>query len=378
MADDRGADERGADEMLADGAARTGAAAWGGTIPITLITGFLGSGKTTLINALLKDERLTDTAVIVNEFGEIGLDHLLVESAFDQMVLMDNGCLCCTVRGDLIDTLSGLMDKVEAGTVPPFFRVMIETTGLADPAPVAQTLLSDDATAARFSLQAIVTTVDGVNGAATLQTYDEARAQAALADLVLVTKADSAQADVAGVMAAVKAINPGAPITVVAQGALDPARIIAATGSDPATIAAHAHAADHAPAPGHASGHAHDHDGDDAHDGHGHTVHRFNIASASIIIDEPLDFSTLTGWLEWLTALRGPDVLRIKGLVAVAGCAGPVLVQGVQHVFYPPRQLADWPDDDRRSRVVIIARDIPPAALAASLDAFRQAERRAA
>ncbi len=342
-------------------------------IPVTIITGFLGSGKTTILNRLLRDKRLTDTAVIVNEFGEIGIDHLLVESALDQIVLMDNGCLCCTVRGALVDTLEDLLRRVREGKIPAFREVMIETTGLADPGPIIQSLITDAAMARDFSLRGIVATVDGVSGAATLEEFDEARAQAAMADLLLVTKADMAEARVEDVTQSLKALNPGAEIHLVRNGEVDPALVLSLKGADGVpgelqTAEAAAHGA------GQARDHVHTHQRpgghgspDHVHESHGHN---WNIQSASIIIDEPLDWSVVSGWLEWITALRGPDILRIKGLISVAGLDGPVLVHGVQQVFHPPRMLAAWPGDDRRSRIIIIARDIPEKALRQSLPTF--------
>ena len=324
------------------------------TIPLTILTGFLGSGKTTVLNNLLRDPRLTDTAVIVNEFGEIGLDHLLVESALDDMVLMDNGCLCCSIRGDLVDTLNELLTKADAGEVPPFSRVVVETTGLADPAPIAQTLVGDDGVAERFKLHAIVTTVDGVNGADTLLEYDEARCQAAMADLLLVTKTDLDEARPFHVAAALRALNPEAAVHFVEGGGVDPDLLL-----DPGLGAVHSAAI----APEAGGGHGHDH-------AHNHAGHGWNIQSASIVLDGPVPWDRLAAWLDWLTAMRGADVLRIKGLVSVEGFDGPVLVHGVQHVFSPPQALADWPDADRRSRIVVIARDIPEAAIRASLDRF--------
>lgn len=340
------------------------------TIPLTVLTGFLGSGKTTVLNRLLQDPRLTDTAVIVNEFGEIGLDHLLVESALDDMVLMDNGCLCCSIRGDLVDTLTDLGKRAAGGEIPPFSRVIVETTGLADPAPIAQTLVSDDRISDRFRLHAIVTTVDAVNGADTLGEYEEARAQAAMADLLLVTKTDLAEAG--AVRAALRALNPDAPILAVVGGAVDPEVLLdpelgalrsAAIAPEASDASAQAH--------GHKHGSAHDHG--DGHTHH-HGDHGWAIQSASIVLDRPVPWRRLAAWLEWMTALRGADVLRVKGIVAVEGEEGPVLLHGVQHVFSPPRILSDWPDDDRRSRLVVIARDIPERAIRASLDRFLAAD----
>lgn len=326
-------------------------------IPVTIITGFLGSGKTTILNHLLRDPRLTDTAVIVNEFGEIGLDHLLVESAIDQIVLMDNGCLCCSVRGDLVDTLEDLLRRVDDGSIQEFKQVMIETTGLAEPAPIVQTLVTDEAIADRFELNGIVTAVDSMVGVETLATYDEARCQVAMADILLLTKTDMKDANEEGTRKALHDLNPQAEVILAENGGVDP-EILLNIGADNLSSAT-------AVAP-----HVHHHDD--------HGSHIWNIHSASIVFDEPLPWSLVSEWLEWLTALRGPDVLRIKGLLRIEGFDGPVLIHGVQHVFHPPQVLSDWPDSDTRSRLVLITRDIPESALRASLEAFKRNFKRAA
>ena len=344
-------------------------------LPVTIMTGFLGSGKTTVLNHLLHHPGLERTAVIVNEFGEIGLDHLLVESALDQMVLMDNGCLCCSVRGDLVDTLADLMRRVSDGTVPPFERVMIETTGLADPAPIAQTLVTDEATAERFHLNAIVATVDAVNGVDTLQEYDEARSQVAMADLILLTKADMSEAQLATTRSAVRGLNPNARLVAVENGDVSPEIVLSPgeAGWSVAVSGGQVGAADTESATGaaslasHGSHSHHDHD-----HGHEHGGHVWNIGSASIVLDAPVTWDALARWLDWMTAMRGPDILRIKGLVRVQGFEGPVLVHGVQHVFHEPRELADWPGGDTRSRIVVIARDVPESAIRRSLQVFTE------
>jgi G3E family GTPase len=342
-------------------------------MPITILTGFLGSGKTTVLNRLLRDPRLNDTAVIVNEFGEIGLDHLLVEKAIDQMVLLDNGCLCCSVRGDLADTLIDLVTRAERGDIPGFSQVMVETTGLADPGPIVETVTADEELAKRFRVKAIVATVDAVSGVSTLDRHDEARAQVAMADLVLVTKIDLPDARPADAEAAVAALNPHAPRLRTAGGAVDPAVVLGVEAMTPPPL--------HCPVCG--SDHDHGHDVDHGH-GHGAAAHHhhahgngWNIASASILIDRPLPWEMVAGWLEWVSALRGADLLRVKGILAIEGQPGPVLVQAVQTTFSPPVVLPDWPAGDTRSRIVLIARDIPAEALRASFDAFACQERAA-
>ena len=316
-------------------------------LPVTIISGFLGSGKSTVLNALLRNPELSDTAVIVNEFGEIGLDHLLVESALDEMILLDNGCLCCSVRGDLADTLADLLRRVNEGRIPRFQRVMVETTGLADPAPIVKTLISHEATAARYVPSHIVTTVDAVTGLDTLKQCREARSQVAMADLLIVTKSDMAEADVPNVSRAARSLNPNAAIEIADRGEIDPTLLF----DDRSQIDIAALCSGIAP------------DGSE-------TPHLWDIRSVSIVLEAALPWSALTAWLEWLVSMRGPDILRIKGLLRVQGYDGPVLVQGVQHVFHTPVALPEWPDDDQRSRIVIIARDIPETALRESLAKF--------
>lgn len=330
--------------------------------PVIVLSGFLGSGKTTLLNRLLRDPRLTDTAVIVNEFGTIGLDHLLVESAYDDMVLMDNGCLCCSVRGDLGDTLRELDRRAATGEIPNFGRVMIETTGLADPSPIAQTLMLDDVIAQSFMLQGVLATVDGLHGAETLLAFSEARSQVAVADLLVLTKSDLLAPGATRLMElteAIRSLNRHAPILRADHGALNPAVLLELDAARVVVPEAHEHGAQQC-----ADNHGH-------HHAHTHAIGK--IETATLIFDGPQDWNDLAGWLEWIIALRGPDILRIKGILAVTGQPGPVLVHGVQHVFSPPRVLPNWPDSDHRSRLVVIARDVPAQALIASWTGWRSA-----
>ncbi len=332
-------------------------------IPVFVVTGFLGSGKTTLLNRLVRHDGMADTAVIVNEFGEVGLDHLLVESAFDNAVLLASGCLCCTVRGDLVDTLGDLAAKRDSGEVPEFARVVIETTGLADPAPVLQTLMSEPTVTARYRLAGAVTTVDALHGAGQLDEHPESLKQAAVADVVVLTKTDAAPPDaVERMRARLGEISPGSPILEVVMGDIDPDRLFGGIG----VADEFGDRLQRIEAGTEADPHLHHH-----HDNAGLDVNRHDdrIAAVAVIRDRPLDWSAVTTWLQSVASLRGADLLRVKGIVNVAGIDGPVVVHGVQHVFDPPRRLDRWPDDDHRTRIVLIARDLDGAGLDAALDA---------
>jgi G3E family GTPase len=311
-----------------------------------LITGFLGSGKTTLLNRLLRHPGMSDTAVIVNEFGEVGLDHLLIETALDSAVLLKSGCLCCTLRGDLVDTLTSLFDRRMRGEVPAFRRVLIETTGLADPAPILHALMADRAVTRHYRMDHVITTVDAVNALGQLTQHYESAKQAALADRLVLTKSDIASpADIAAVTAALRVLNPEAPIMRVVHGAIEPDALFGASGERRAF---------HAPGI-----EPHEHD----------RPHHHGIASFCLAHDEPLPWPCFAHWLESLASLRGPDLLRVKGIVHVRDRSRPVVVHAVQHVLHPPRELQDWPDADRRSRIVFITRDIAEAALKKSFRA---------
>jgi G3E family GTPase len=337
-------------------------------VPVTVLTGFLGSGKTTVLNHVLKQPGMAATAVIVNEFGEIGLDHLLVESATDDVVLLNSGCLCCTVRSDIADTLLDLFVGRANGKLPDFVRVVIETTGLADPAPVLHTLISDPLVAARYALDGVVTTVDAVNGAATLDRQTEALKQAAVADRLLLTKTDVADATSTAVLRArLKVLNPSAPIIAAAQGAVDPALLFNLGFYDPTTksVDVQRWLRDEAFA-------GHDHD----HDDEGHDVNRHDerIRAFCITRDRPISWAALSTWLDALATMRGDDLLRLKAIVALSDRPDePVVVHGVQHVFHPPVLLPSWPSDDRRTRMVFITRDLPRASIEKTLAAFEEA-----
>ena len=340
-------------------------------IPVTLLTGFLGSGKTTVLNHVLKQPGMAATAVIVNEFGEIGLDHLLVERSSEDVVLLNSGCLCCTVRGDIIDTLTNLfVDRVK-GKVPFFTRVAIETTGLADPAPILHTLMTDPIVAARYVLDGVVTTVDAVNGAGSLDRQPEAVKQAAVADRLLLTKTDIAEPGARqAIEARLKELNPSAAIVSVAQGAIDSALLFNIGFYDPTTksldvrrwLRDESFEGDH----GQDVGHGHEHPDVNRHDD--------RIRAFCITREQPISWAALSTWLDGLAAMRGDDLLRLKAIVALSDRPDqPVVLHGVQHLFHPPVLLPEWPSEDRRTRMVFITRDLPRETIETTLAAFEEA-----
>lgn len=338
-------------------------------IPVTVLTGFLGSGKTTLLNHLLAQPDLADTAVLINEFGAVGLDHLLVRQVAEDVVLLQSGCLCCTVRGDLVEGMRDLFIKRVRGEIPEFNRMVIETTGLADPAPIIHTLMTDPLISGRYKLDGIVATVDAVNGSRTLDAQAEAVKQAAMADRLVLTKADIADpVEVEVLRARLRRLNPAAPIIVAANGVLDPSAILDAglfnPGSKIPDVAgwlneeayrAHQHAH-----------HDHHHHDPNRHDAH---IQAF-VFSAS----EPVSWTALAFALELMISSRGENLLRIKGIVNARESADPLAIHGVQHVFHPPAPLPGWPDDDRRTRIVFITRDLSRQAVEELLNGILSAD----
>jgi G3E family GTPase len=346
--------------------------AGGPLIPVSLLTGFLGSGKTTVLNKLLPRAEFARTVVVINEFGEIGLDHELVESSTEDMVLLKSGCLCCTIRGDLVDTLRGLMARRIGGGIAAFDRVLIETTGLADPAPILHTLMSDLAIASSYRLDGVITTVDAATGDATLDRQIESVKQAAVADRLLLTKTDLVSPkESAALFDRLCRLNPAAPITIVRNGDVDPARILNAGLYNPETKSldvqrwlkaeAYAPSADHHAHAHHGHGHVHKHD-INRHDEH--------IKAVCLTVDRPIPASAFDTWLGLLLAMKGPDILRVKGIVNIAGFDGPLVIHGVQHVFHPPLQMKKWPSADQRTRIVFITRDLDESALRDTLKMF--------
>lgn len=323
-----------------------------GKLPITLITGFLGSGKTTLLAHLLKHEGMNRAAVVINEIGEIGIDHDLVEVSSENITLLANGCICCTVRTDLQETLRELFGKRRAGQIPDFDRVIVETTGLADPAPVVQTLVSDTMLSAHYRLDGIITLVDALNGPAQIDTQPEAQKQVALADRILVTKTDLvAAAQVDDLMARITAINQSATIRTVLNGEIDPSEV---TGIGLTSSRAGPHTLRFL-------GESREPGGSLVFPGQPPrppvSGHMANIQTLSMRFDKPFSWTAFSAAMELLTSMRGADLLRVKGIVNVDG--QPMVVQCVQHIFHPPVTLDQWPSADTGTRLVFITRNIP-------------------
>jgi G3E family GTPase len=313
--------------------------------PVTVVTGFLGSGKTTLLGRVLTEPAMANTAVLVNEFGEVGLDHHLLRRVEERTVLLGSGCVCCTTREDLVGALLELLDLDQRGEIPGLDRVVVETTGLADPAPILHTIYADPVLQHHFSVDLVLTTVDAVHGALHLNRNPESVKQVAAADKIVVTKTDIAEpASRRGLMSRLGTINPSARIFEAAFGEVDVEELFRPDGAG-------AHAAPHVVESGD------DHDVGDTH-------------SVSVTFDGAVDWTAFGIWFSMLLNARGEDVLRVKGLLDV-GEAGPVVINGVQHTIHPPEHLDEWPDEDHRSRIVFITRRIHPEELLGSLLAFR-------
>lgn len=293
-----------------------------------MVTGFLGAGKTTLLRRFLSSPDGAGTAVIVNEFGAVGIDDVLVRGSADETILLGNGCVCCITRSDLQLALRRLIFDREHGTVPPFGRVVIETSGLADPGPILQTFSTDRALGGEFHIDVVLAVVDAVSGEANLETAAEARKQVILADRLVISKTDlSEPAAVERLTRRLRALNLRAAIDIAIAGALDPDRMIAPVAAERSGFVAEAE-------------------------------HSDGIASFVIEMAEPIEWPTFARTMETLTALRGADLLRLKGLLNIAGCRGPVVIQYVQHLAHPPVELETWPDANRKSRMVFITRKI--------------------
>ena len=319
-------------------------------VPVHVVTGFLGSGKSTLLGRLLRHPGMADSAVIVNEFGEVGIDHALVETAFEDAVLMRSGCLCCTLRGDLVDTLCELARRVDAGELPAFARVLVETTGLADPGPILRTLMNEPLLTERYRAGFVVATVDALHAVGQHEAQAEFARQVAVADRIVVTKTDlSSGADRLRTVDLVRAMNPAALLLEVVSGAVEPAALLGtlSEAADARTDGLERWAALTTTRSRHGRGHGHDHGG-----------HSADVKAWCLHHDQPLEWARVRRWLQSVVALRGDRLLRVKGLVNAAGESGPIAVHAVQHVLHRPVRLGRWPDDDRRTRLVLITRSL--------------------
>ena len=329
-----------------------------GRVPIIIVTGFLGSGKTTLLNHLLREPALCDAAVLVNEFGEIGLDHQWIEAIAQNTVLLASGCVCCTIRDDLRSAVLELQARRACGAIPPYRRLVIETTGLADPAPIIATFMSDPELRYHYRVALVIATVDAVNGLAQLSTHDESLKQVAVADRIVITKSDLVEPlSTAKLRQRLTAINPVAEMVIAIGGAVKAEQLL----SGDVDIQAHRdgevarwQAAAIGPALPTYSRHADD------------------ISAFAVVVTEPLDWIAFGIWLTMLLHCHGRKVLRVKGMLQVRGVDVPVVINGVQHLVHPPLHLARWPDHDRRSRIVFIVQGLARATIEHSLATFNR------
>ena len=311
--------------------------------PVTIVTGFLGSGKTTLLGRALSEPSMANTAVLVNEFGEVGLDHHLLRRVDERTILLGSGCVCCTTREDLVSALMELLDMDQRGEIPRLDRVVVETTGLADPSPILHTIFADPVLQHHFSVDLVLTTVDAVNGDLHLDRNPESVKQVTAADKIVVTKTDIAEpSSVRGLISRLRKINPSARVIEASFGEVDVEELFHPDGTHSAHLAGEV--------------------------GHPHDVS--DTYSVSVTFDGAIDWTAFGIWFSMLLHARGEDVLRVKGLLDV-GEAGPVVLNGVQHIIHPPEHLDAWPDEDHRTRIIFIMKRIRAEELLGSLQAFQ-------
>jgi G3E family GTPase len=330
-------------------------------IPVDVLTGFLGSGKTTLLRRVLSSSAYADSAVLINEFGGFGLDHLLVERITDQIVLLQSGCVCCTLRGDISKAMADLHARRDTGAVPEFRRLIIETTGLADPTPILATIERHPMLRFHYRVGNVVTTVDGVNGIFSLSQFFESSKQVAVADRLVITKPDLAEdADLGRLQTMLGRMNPAAVLFQAEQGKIDPRALFdssaATLGLSTETTRPYAHHVDC--------------DAEDAEHSD-HTRHDRTIRSFILERDEPVEWSVFGVWLTMLLHAHGTDILRVKGLLNIRDSETPVVIQGVQHLVHVPSHLEAWPSGKRKTRLVFIARNLDPAAIEYSFTTFQ-------
>jgi G3E family GTPase len=349
-------------------------------IPVSVLTGFLGSGKTSLLNSLLKHEMLANACVIINEFGDVGIDHLLVEKSDENIIELSSGCLCCTVRGDLIDTISDLLNRRDKDEVKPFDRIVVETTGLADPAPVIHAFMADQRLLQRLRFEGVITVVDGFNGMATLDAHAEAVKQVAVADRIVLTKLDLLEGRegedmLFAIITRVRKLAPGARLLTTHRNEATADKLFTMGLFDPAKKSVDVQNWLSLEAVQRAERSQHAHDGHDNENGkrHQHDVSRHDdrIRSFAFVEKNPISPQAMELFFELLNAYHGPNLLRMKGILKLSDDPSrPVAVHAVQHVFHPPVRLERWPDDSRETRIVFIVKDIEKRAIEDLFRAF--------